>query len=653
MINRNNNYVSTNKSQIEELKRKGKKVFFTLAGTLLTASFLSGCGKINQVEEEEGFETVTIADDGALIFGEEISNIDLSSFNPDIEVVDIEVTNLTDVSELANYSNLNTIILDNNLVTDISALENIDSLERLSIVNNSVSEINLENFENLYQIRVEGNYSLYTDEFLDSIEKNNMITDITREDVSYVNEIRKIVESLDLEGKTDIQKEKIIYNYVLDNMKYDDKALKDEELAMEYNMNPLKYALEGKGVCANYAEFFEAMCEVAGINCYKISGKSDGEGHAWNLVEIDGEYLLCEPTWGDSSGIFKNIWLNKTGNSANKFKKEHDESLDIIFIDKSVSARSDMAVNSDINNLDVGDTAIDMLLEKVKTFSSKVDPKDIAKVVSIVLLGIGAGKVLTLAPQITKKLRKKIEDHKQEKIEKRERVKEARRKEREKRKLAKHNQIIKSDVMLDIDFEEDDELKVEFVPVKEEKEPTLEEKIISVPTTEERIEYLQKEADELLIETAEEQVDMEAYVDNKKLYDSERKLEIELAAVEIKSLVNKSLDERALERCHKKGYLTNINISDIENNIIGDNDRMILDITKDQYYYIDKKMTEYNRTMLILSELKLSQVAQEVNNINTDNFSYKTRGFIKVSILGILTLLLSIGFIILGLYLVV
>lgn len=55
----------------------------------------------------------------------------------------------------------------------------------------------------------------------------------------------------------------------------------------------------GYGVCEDYANLFHEMCTRAGIQCRKITGKSRGEGHAWNQVYVDGTWYSVDCTWDD------------------------------------------------------------------------------------------------------------------------------------------------------------------------------------------------------------------------------------------------------------------------------------------------------------------------------------------------------------------
>ncbi|KAL1902210.1 hypothetical protein Cpir12675_000110 [Ceratocystis pirilliformis] len=84
-------------------------------------------------------------------------------------------------------------------------------------------------------------------------------------------------------------------------------------------MTPDDVIREGKGVCAGYADCFEAIARCAGLQCIVISGHGKGighvdlepgqpvprenaTGHAWNAVQIDnGEWKLIDVCWGAGS----------------------------------------------------------------------------------------------------------------------------------------------------------------------------------------------------------------------------------------------------------------------------------------------------------------------------------------------------------------
>ena len=58
-----------------------------------------------------------------------------------------------------------------------------------------------------------------------------------------------------------------------------------------------------KGVCQDYAELMEALCEQCGIRAYSIYGvvrrqEEIGEAHAWIIAWIDQQWRIYDPTWG-------------------------------------------------------------------------------------------------------------------------------------------------------------------------------------------------------------------------------------------------------------------------------------------------------------------------------------------------------------------
>lgn len=53
-----------------------------------------------------------------------------------------------------------------------------------------------------------------------------------------------------------------------------------------------------KGICDDYAVAFSQICRAAGIPCMTCTGTypDRNEGHAWNLVYVDGEWLVVDPS---------------------------------------------------------------------------------------------------------------------------------------------------------------------------------------------------------------------------------------------------------------------------------------------------------------------------------------------------------------------
>lgn len=80
-----------------------------------------------------------------------------------------------------------------------------------------------------------------------------------------------------------------LYRWLLNRQTYDDTL-------SYYSSDAL---LRGAGVCDSYARLYFLLCRAAGLPAYVIYGDTQRGYHAWDAVQIDGEWYYADPTWDD------------------------------------------------------------------------------------------------------------------------------------------------------------------------------------------------------------------------------------------------------------------------------------------------------------------------------------------------------------------
>lgn len=436
-INRNNLNKKVKKSSILKSKVGKNLIKIAIGGTVVVTLFSQLTNiKPNEITPREEYT--------------------ISQVNPDkIEINDdtysITYSNLEVLDGVVLPNDITDLDLRSNLLHDISGIKNTDKIEWLDIENNSIDSIDLSKYPSLENLRIEGNYNLYTEDLVKYCESKNIFLDITMNDVNNVEVIKGYLNQLDIADKSDLEKERIIYKFVLDHMEYDKKALKDDNLAYKYNDEVLESAISGKGVCTNYCALFNIMCELSGINSFEVDGylKSTFSGgpHAWNMVEIDGQYLFCDPTNSDnySGHFFYNIdelfgknfdskFNTKDLNSIGvkyqeysydnydfenqKFSKDDKKNeKEIVAKNSTVLNREESKYNDMLNNYkksDKFDKIIDKIIEKKNQVVNSIDltSENAINVYKYLMLSLGVGSAILLGKKSKDKIEKNIKENK-------------------------------------------------------------------------------------------------------------------------------------------------------------------------------------------------------------------------------------------------
>ena len=212
-INRNNLNKKVKKSSILKSKVGKNLIKIAIGGTVVVTLFSQLTNiKPNEITPREEYT--------------------ISQINPDkIEINDdtysITYSNLEVLDGVVLPNDITDLDLRSNLLHDISGIKNTDKIEWLDIENNSIDSIDLSKYPSLENLCIEGNYNLYTEDLVKYCKSKNIFLDISMNDVNNVEVIKGYLNQLDIADKSDLEKERIIYKFVLDHMEYDEKALKD------------------------------------------------------------------------------------------------------------------------------------------------------------------------------------------------------------------------------------------------------------------------------------------------------------------------------------------------------------------------------------------------------------------------------------------
>lgn len=107
-----------------------------------------------------------------------------------------------------------------------------------------------------------------------------------------------LAQSIFPKGASDVCKVLLAHDALIHRCTYDDTQFANGENHSAYGV-----LINGHSVCEGYAEAFQLLMDIAGVECSIVIGEADNGSevvlHAWNIVKLDGQYYHIDCTWDD------------------------------------------------------------------------------------------------------------------------------------------------------------------------------------------------------------------------------------------------------------------------------------------------------------------------------------------------------------------
>ena len=115
---------------------------------------------------------------------------------------------------------------------------------------------------------------------------------------------KSLVRDLSLGNLSPFERVQAVNTYLINNCVYPDTEPYSRE-----SHSPYGTLIEQSSVCEGYARAAQLIFELCDVPSYYVVGDTPNGGHAWNLVQLDGNWYQLDITWNDTSGQHEEYFL--------------------------------------------------------------------------------------------------------------------------------------------------------------------------------------------------------------------------------------------------------------------------------------------------------------------------------------------------------
>ncbi len=141
---------------------------------------------------------------------------------------------------------------------------------------------------------------LYDSTAVTQAYKSGDTSKLAERELAILEAAKQAIDDVVTEDMTDYEKELAIHDYIITVCSYDEGRLGVFEEHDAESVNPYGALVKGKAICSGYTTTFQMFMDMLDIPCISIQATDvDDEEHAWNMVQINGNWYYTDVTWDD------------------------------------------------------------------------------------------------------------------------------------------------------------------------------------------------------------------------------------------------------------------------------------------------------------------------------------------------------------------